>query len=193
VLLVVGQVDGDASITTGSPVVKTNEELLFAVRAANPDAYIIFKPHPDVTSGNRSGQVSQNCMAKCVDQIVTDLPLTSLYPHVEQLHTMTSLSGFEALIHNINVHCWGQPFYSGWGLTTDHYPQPRRQRKRTLAELYFIALVEYPVYIDWGTKLRTKPEWLITQLAKQKQLPLNKQSRKQRILTKLKHLAELLF
>ena len=62
-------------------------------------------------------------------QPVLDLGLTSLYPHVDELHTMTSLSGFEALVQGVKVTTWGQPFYSGWGLTEDIHPAERRQRK----------------------------------------------------------------
>lgn len=44
-VLVVGQVDGDASILTGSPTIRSNEQLLWAVRAAKPEAHILYKPH----------------------------------------------------------------------------------------------------------------------------------------------------
>ncbi|MBU3003369.1 capsular polysaccharide biosynthesis protein [Paraglaciecola arctica] len=176
VILVVGQVDGDASITTGSPHIKSNEALLNAVREANPESHIIYKPHPDVVSGNRSGSVSKLCLQKCVDSIVTDFPLTSLYSKIDELHTMTSLSGFEALIHNVKVHTWGQPFYAGWGLTTDHYPPPRRETQRSLLELVYVALIEYPLYIDWQTGLWTSPEILISKLSNIKNASIKKRS-----------------
>ncbi|WP_438404978.1 capsular polysaccharide export protein, LipB/KpsS family, partial [Aeromonas hydrophila] len=66
-VLVVGQVDGDASILCGSPVIRSNEQLLWAVRAAKPQAHILFKPHPDVVCGNREGTISASCLAECVD------------------------------------------------------------------------------------------------------------------------------
>nr|WP_273542763.1 hypothetical protein [Aeromonas caviae] len=90
--------DGDASILTGSPTIRSNEQLLWAVRAAKPEAHILYKPHPDVVAGNRAGAISAACLAECVDSQVLDIGLTSLYPHVDELHTMTSLSGFEALV-----------------------------------------------------------------------------------------------
>ena len=40
-LLVVGQVNGGGSTVTGSPVIQNNEQLLWAVRKAYPDAWII--------------------------------------------------------------------------------------------------------------------------------------------------------
>ncbi|WP_333852338.1 capsular polysaccharide biosynthesis protein [Leclercia sp.] len=191
-VLVVGQVDGDASILTGSPVIRSNEQLLWAVRAARPEAHILFKPHPDVVAGNRAGAISAECLASCVDSQVLDLGLTSLYPHVDELHTMTSLSGFEALVQGVKVTTWGQPFYSGWGLTEDIHPAERRQRTLPLAALVYLTLVAYPRYIDWQSGLWMSPEQLIRQLAVQGNSSSQKASRWQRWQLKLSYLAQTL-
>ena len=191
IILIVGQVDGDASIITGSPYIKSNEALLIAVREANPQAYIIYKPHPDVVSGNRDGIISEACLTSCADMIVTDLPLISLYPAIDELHTMTSLSGFEALVQNVNVHTWGQPFYAGWGLTVDRYPLSRRKVKRSLQELVYIALIEYPLYIDWDTGLWINPELLISKIAKVKKVDFKKPSFFARYKIKLNYFMEM--
>lgn len=192
-VLVVGQVDGDASILTGSPTIRSNEQLLWAVRAAKPEAHIIYKPHPDVVAGNRAGAISAACLAECVDSQVLDIGLTSLYPHVDELHTMTSLSGFEALAQGVKVTTWGQPFYSGWGLTTDAHPPARRQRNLPLAALVYLTLVAYPLYIDWQTGLWISPEQLIRQLAQQGHSSTQKSSRWQRLQIKLSYLAQTLW
>ena len=189
-LLVVGQVDGDASILTGSPKIRSNEQLLWAVRAARPEAHILFKPHPDVVAGNRTGAISAECLAACVDSQVLDIGLTSLYPHVDELHTMTSLSGFEALVQGVKVTTWGQPFYSGWGLTDDIHPAERRQRNLSLAALVYTTLVAYPRYIDWQSGLWMSPEQLIHQLAQQGNYSGQKSSRWQRWQIKLSYLAQ---
>lgn len=191
-VLVVGQVDGDASILTGSPVIRSNEALLWAVRDARPEAHILFKPHPDVVAGNRAGAISAECLASCVDSQVLDLGLTSLYPHVDELHTMTSLSGFEALVQGGKVTTWGQPFYSGWGLTEDRHPAPRRQRPLSLAALVYLTLVAYPRYIDWQSGLWMSPEQLIRQLAAQGHSSSQKASRWQRWQLKLSYLVQTL-
>ncbi|MFM4950019.1 MULTISPECIES: capsular polysaccharide biosynthesis protein [Aeromonas] len=192
-VLVVGQVDGDASILTGSPTIRSNEQLLWAVRAAKPEAHIIYKPHPDVVAGNRAGAISAACLAECVDSQVLDIGLTSLYPHVDELHTMTSLSGFEALVQGVKVTTWGQPFYSGWGLTTDAHPPARRQRTLPLAALVYLTLVAYPLYIDWQTGLWISPEQLIRQLAQQGHSSARKAGRWQRWQLKLSYLTQTLW
>ena len=58
-ILVPGQVESDASIATGSPHITTNSGLS-AVRSAHPDAFIIYKAHPDVLSGARIGKLDTN-------------------------------------------------------------------------------------------------------------------------------------
>ncbi len=191
-VLVVGQVDGDASILTGSPTIRSNEQLLWAVRAAKPEAHILYKPHPDVVAGNRAGAISTACLTECVDSQVLDISLTSLYPYVDELHTMTSLSGFEALVQGVKVTTWGQPFYSGWGLTTDAHPPARRQRQIPLAALVYLTLAAYPLYIDWQSGLWISPEQLIHQLAAQGQSSTSKSSRWQRWQIKLSYLMQTL-
>ncbi|MBT1445359.1 capsular polysaccharide biosynthesis protein [Shewanella sp. JM162201] len=191
-VLVVGQVDGDASTLTGSPVIKSNEELLWAVRKDNPDAWVIYKPHPDVVAGNREGKLTPECVAACVDEYVTDVTLADLYPHIDELHTMTSLSGFEALLRGVSVVTWGQPFYAGWGLTADRYPASDRLRPLSLEALVFITLVKYPIYIDWGSGLYARPEWMIEKFAGQKASAVQQQSRWNRWQLKLGYLLEAL-
>lgn len=168
VLLVPGQVESDASIKLGSPVLKTNLALLQAVRAANPDAYIVYKPHPDVLAGLRkAGDADKGETASYYcDEMVTDQDIATLLEQVDEVHTLTSLAGFEALLRGKVVTCYGQPFYSGWGLTHDIYPNPRRGVQRSLPELIAAALIRYPTYLNWDTGYYSTPEQTIESLAK---------------------------
>ncbi len=147
VLLVPGQVEDDASIMLGSPKVSTNQGLLETVRHNNPDAYIIYKPHPDVVAGNRKGAVDPDALAWLADLSVPDFNIIDCILAVDEVHTMTSLAGFEALLHGRTVHCYGGPFYAGWGLTHDHFPLPHRTRRVSLDALVYAAMLEYPRYV----------------------------------------------
>lgn len=151
-ILVVGQVEDDASIRTGSPEIFTNLALLQAVRAANPQAYIVYKPHPDVVSGNREGDILPELAVKFADQIVNEANVLDCINAVDELHTITSLAGFEALLRGKKVHCYGLPFYAGWGLTTDKLSIVRRTRKLSLLELIAGTLIYYPQYVNPHTK-----------------------------------------
>ena len=147
-ILVPGQVEDDASIRFGTTQIQTNLALLQAVRQSNPDAYIVYKPHPDVLSGNRIGHIPVEQVLNYADKLVENANISICIDAVDEIHTMTSLAGFEGLVRGKKVMCYGQPFYAGWGLTQDMVGAPsRRQQKRTRAELVAATLIRYPVYV----------------------------------------------
>ncbi|WP_068110274.1 capsular polysaccharide biosynthesis protein [Tropicimonas marinistellae] len=148
-ILVPGQVEDDASITLGCGEIRTNLGLLGAARAANPDATILYKPHPDVEAGLRPGAVPQAEVEALADMVVTGAHPAVLLEAVDAVWTLTSLLGFEALLRGRPVTCLGAPFYAGWGLTDDLGPVPaRRQARPSLAALVHAALIAYPRYRD---------------------------------------------
>lgn len=164
-ILVVGQVEDDASIKHGAGAVRTNLGLLQAVRAAAPDAFMIWKPHPDVQTGYRPGYLPRRKAAELADLVLSQGDIRPLFAQVDELHTMTSLAGFEALLRGVPVTCWGRPFYAGWGLTTDREPCERRIRRLTLDELVAASLILYPRYQDPLTGLPCTPELLLERLS----------------------------
>ena len=163
-ILCPGQVEDDASIMLGCKDVRTDEGLLRAAREANPDAFIIYKPHPDVLSGNRKGGVVRETALTICDHIEEEATLAACLDVADEVHTMTSLVGFEALLRGKRVVVHGQPFYSGWGLTEDHNPHPRRTKTLTLDELCVGVLLRYPRYLNRHTGRFTTPEVVIEQL-----------------------------
>jgi len=164
VILVPGQVEHDAAIRLATPGINTNIGLLRAVRECRPDAHIIYKPHPDVVARlRRRGRNENNAKSWC-DEIVTDADMASLLAEVDEVHTLTSLSGFEALLRKKPVTCYGQPFYSGWGLTADRHPIARRTRALKLDELVAGALILYPTYVSRVTGYFTTPERAVEEL-----------------------------
>lgn len=147
IVLVPGQVESDASIVHGAPGIRTNLALLQAARAAAPDAYLVYKPHPDVVAGLRARGAAEDQARQWCDEIVADAPMAPLIEQVDAVHTLTSLAGFEALLRGKPVTCHGQPFYAGWGLTDDRQPVARRTRRLTLDQLVAGALIKYPTYL----------------------------------------------
>ncbi|OED44257.1 hypothetical protein ACH42_08085 [Endozoicomonas sp. (ex Bugula neritina AB1)] len=169
-ILITGQVDNDASLKWGSPVIRSNLELLKAVRKFAPEAYIAYKPHPDVLMAGRAGYVPDSEALQWVNRIVTDGDIYDCIDQCDELHVMTSLAGFEALVWGKVVHCWGMPFYAGWQLTGDHMSCERRKAVRSIEELIFFAHHYYPRYINWVTRRFTTPERLIVSLKTRQQV-----------------------
>lgn len=151
VILIPAQVEDDASMILGGFGLSTLD-LLKEVRSKNQDAYIIFKPHPDVLSGNRVGLKDETLILEFCDEIVKDFSIDSAIKIADEIHTITSTSGFDALLRAKKVFTYGMPFYAGWGLTKDKYRCERRTRKLSLEELVAGALIIYPRYINPKTK-----------------------------------------
>lgn len=167
-LLVVGQVADDASIKSGCYTLRDNLSLLKEVRRLNPEAFIIYKPHPDVVSKNRKGAISLATCFQYADQVITDFSISSCIEQVEQVHTLTSLAGFEALIAGKEVYCYGVPFYSGWGLTHDiNYPEEVKKRRScqlSLETLVLTTLILYPLYLHPISNNYTSLSQILTSL-----------------------------
>lgn len=165
-LLVPGQVEDDASILAGSPDIQSNAALLRRARLANPDALILWKPHPDVEAGLRKGAVdtpgdqADLCLDRC--------DMGALLREVDEVWTMTSLTGFEALLRGCRVTTLGVPFYAGWGLTRDLGPVPARRLsgpRPSLEALVHAALIDYPRYFDPVTGTACPVEVVVDRLA----------------------------
>ncbi len=150
VVLVVGQVESDASLAWGAPGVRANLELLRRVREACPDAHVLYKPHPDVVAGLRKLGAGEQSAGELCDELVGEVAMGELLGALgerDEVHVMTSLAGFEALLRGVPVVCHGQPFYAGWGLTRDMLPHPRRTRRLGLDQLVAATLLLYPLYL----------------------------------------------
>lgn len=168
IILVPGQVEDDASIRLGCPATKTNLGLLQAVRAAHPDAFIVYKPHPDVVSRNRKGRMALKDALAFADHVETEVSVVSCIEACDVVHTMTSLTGFDALLRGKRVVVHGLPFYAGWGLTEDVLADAavfqRRQRRLSLDELVVGVLLRYPIYWDWDLKGYTTCEAVLNRI-----------------------------
>lgn len=164
VILVPGQVESDASLRYGAPRIRSNIGLLQAVRQGNPEAHLVYKPHPDVMAGLRAMGAGED-EARCwCDEVVSDAAMGDLLMAVDEVHVLTSLAGFEALLRRKSVTCYGQPFYAGWGLTQDIVPNRSRGRRLALDELVAAALILYPLYLSRASKQLITPERALDEL-----------------------------
>ena len=158
VVLVIGQTDGDASVVRGRGVVQTNTELLQVVRQKRAEAYVVYLEHPDVADGNRPGRVDPAVLKACADEVFTGIPAAALLGSAHEVHVLTSLTGFEALLRGVPVVTYGRPFYAGWGLTEDVLAFPRRASSLSLDGLVAGTLILYSTYWDWFSGQFCRPE-----------------------------------
>ena len=176
VVLVIGQVESDASIQYGAPGIRSNRALLAAVREAEPEAYLVYKPHPDVVAGLCRAGVGEDDAFELCDEVLPHGSIQQLFTQIDALHVLTSLAGFEALLRGVEVHCWGMPFYAGWGLTQDRECCSRRQRTLSLDELVHAALIDYPRYVSRDSGWFITPEQAIDDLVAWRAAPAQRRT-----------------
>lgn len=165
-VLAIGQVDDDLSVRLGGAGVDGNLDFLKRVRRAEPDAWIVYRPHPDVQAGHRKGHLPDAVVLAHADVIDSGAPLMELVQAVDELHVLSSLTGFEALMRGRSVTVHGLPFYAGWGLTRDlAKSSARRGRKLSVDQLVAAALILYPRYLDPVTRLPCGPEIMVDRMA----------------------------
>ncbi len=146
-VVVLGQVDDDMSIRLGNPDRWSMIELIRLAKLENPDADILYRPHPDIYQGYQTSKFRKRAVEKICELASPEIPLSEFLDTVDHVYTITSLSGLEALLKGKKVTVVGAAFYAGWGLTDDRIKFPRRTAKRTLLELYAGVYLKYPRYL----------------------------------------------
>ena len=141
-----------------------NRDLLLAARTANPAAVILYKPHPDVEAGLRIGAVPD--AGDIADAVLSRTDPIAALDAVDEVWTITSTLGFEALLRGKRVTCLGTPFYAGWGLTDDRAaPIARRVARPDITALAHAVLIDYPRYFDPKTGLPCPVEVVVDRLS----------------------------
>jgi capsular polysaccharide export protein len=164
-VLVLDQLVGDASVPGGLAHPGSFDRMLQAARLEFPGLPVVLKSHPDTALRGRRSHFDAARVPRVVSVTEACDP-APLLTGAEAVYTVTSLGGFEALLHGRPVRTFGMPFYAGWGLTGDDLAAPPRRGAATLEALVHAALVDYPRYLDPTTGTPTTVEATIARLAR---------------------------
>ena len=159
-VLVVDQTWGDIAISAGRAEPENFERMLDAALEENPGADIILKVHPDIFTHGKKGyfDVARLRDKPRVHIIAQSCHAVRLVAEAQAVYTVTSQMGFDALLWNRPVRCFGMPFYAGWGLTEDEMPPPERRQSVSLEQLVHGALIAGPRYVDPASGARWEVE-----------------------------------
>ena len=146
-VLVVDQTMGDASIAGGMANVASFATMLAAAREENPDAEILVKTHPEVSSGRKKGYLSK-VSGPGIRLFYEAVNPWCLFDAVDRVYVVSSQLGFEALMADLPVTCFGMPYYAGWGLTDDRVACQRRMARPTLEQLFAALYFDYARYVS---------------------------------------------
>jgi len=165
-VLVVDQTFGDRSVALGLADAASFRIMLDAALDENPGAEVVVKVHPDVFTRGRRGWLDlAGPQRERVTVIGSDCHAAGLIAGAQAVYAVTSLMGFEALLWDKPVRCFGMPFYAGWGLTEDELPPPFQRRPVPLEALVHAALVGCSRYVDPASGARWRAEDAIAHVA----------------------------
>ena len=145
-VLVIDQVYGDKSIEFGMATDDNSfKVMLDAAIKENKDADIYIKTHPVVSKGhfNKLGKKDNiHVLSEAINPI-------TLLQQMDKVYVVSSQMGFEAVLCGCEVHCFGMPFYAGWGITIDYIECSRRRKRRLVEEIFYVAYVMATVYVSY--------------------------------------------
>ncbi len=147
-ILVVDQTADDASIVGALADADSFRIMLEAAIDRVGRDGVFVKLHPETISGRKPGHLPRLARENGVRVVEPDFASWSVIAASREVFTVSSQLGFEALLAEIPVTCFGMPFYAGWGLTTDRLACPRRTARPALAALSATVLLRYTRYLD---------------------------------------------
>lgn len=164
-ILVIDQTLNDASISQGNADQNSFDEMLKEAISTAGAARVYVKEHPNVFASRGKGYFKIPQLKKLGVNIIT-APVNSveLMQSFRNVYVVTSGTGFEALMCGCSVTCFGEPFYSGYGLTTDRKntaASKRRDRMKSKATIDMLAAAvfyRYSIFIDPKTCRICSPE-----------------------------------
>lgn len=163
IILITGQVSDDMSLIKGGIMISDCRTLTEKVRQENPDAFIIYKHHPDVIVNNRKGYISSHILRKYVDVILKDINIVDVIQISDEVHTITSLAGFEALLHGKKVVHYGLPFYGGYGFT-ENKSSIHTRKMIDFDTFCYVTFFLYPRYAVPNVGIALTPEVIVKTL-----------------------------
>ncbi|MBQ8706683.1 MAG: hypothetical protein IJ523_01180 [Succinivibrionaceae bacterium] len=154
-VLLIDQTRDDASISLGNASARTFERMLREAIDKFGKENVFVREHPNVTSGLAKGYFSKDDLQKAgVNVITAHMASIDLLLKFSEVYVVTSGTGFEALMCGCRVTCFGEPFYSGYGLTVDMQTSVRARRmdtmkrKATLQLLVAAVFCRYSIFVN---------------------------------------------
>ena len=149
VVLVLDQRKGDQSILAAGASESNFKRMLNDAINENPSALILVKTHLDAISGGFQGYYSSySPEADNIRILRENINPISLLNAIDKVYAVSSQMGMEALMCGKEVFCYASPIYSGWGLTTDRGHPRKRDKERSLLEIFFVMYVKHMHYYD---------------------------------------------
>lgn len=160
-IIIVDQALNDQSVVLSKADKRVFELMLRCALKITPHVFI--KIHPEQLVGRRKGYynvVDDNEYQVYITKekfptltlIGESVNPIELLEQFDEVWTVSSQLGFEALMLGKKVVCFGAPFYSGYGLTHDMVNHKvfefRKEYKRTIEDIFYTTYIRYSHYFN---------------------------------------------
>ena len=139
----------ERSLTASGATQSTFDTMLERALSDYPDAKIVIKTHPENKQGGRAGYYErQNRNDDRITVFDSSIDSWTLLQDAQDVYTVSSQLGFEAIILGKKPRVFGGPFYAGWGLSHDEREFPRRTRVLSKEQPFAAAMILYPKWYN---------------------------------------------
>lgn len=109
-------------------------------------AFFLLQP-PSVLQGKKKGYLKKFALENGIQIISEQVSTFSILAQADEVYTVSARIGFDAVLLGKTVHCYGMPFYAGWGLTKDKIACARRNIKVKKEELFAALCLFFTRYL----------------------------------------------
>ena len=164
-ILVMDQTSGDMSIELGQCAKYSFKDMLRHA-LSEKDAHVFLKLHPETVQGVKEANFDFKTLRDLsnLTLITENCNAMHLIKQVDEVYVMTSGAGLEALMAGKAVTCFGVPFYSGWGLTTDMQSFNNPRVKRRLEDIVAAVFLKQTLWYDLETREECSAEKSLSRL-----------------------------
>lgn len=150
-ILVVDQCQDDPAVPGGLATAASFEAMLREALGRHENCDILLLQPAEASA--RGPFLTPDKLAPALEagqirRVGADVDPFALIEAVDEVFVVSAPLGVDALLAGKRVHCFGVPFYSGWGLTEDRAPLERRARKRGLEDVFHAAYILHARYYD---------------------------------------------
>jgi capsular polysaccharide export protein len=157
--IVIGQVSNDLSLIYASSRYNSTSELAIDLANKNPETNYCYRIHPqELINFKFNHYIPRNLKILYGNSFLQDVA------PFKKVHTICSLSGFEAALLGKEVHTYGMPFYAGWGFTTDHEMSFLKTKRTKTLSLKEVLIGAYFIYQKISNKNPEKVDFDLLEL-----------------------------
>lgn len=125
----------------------TFKQMVLDAKEQHPGAAFFLLQPPSVLQGKKKGYLKKFALENGVQVISEQVSSFSILAQADEVYTVSAKIGIDAVLLGKTVHCYGLPYYGGWGLTKDKIACPRRNVKVRREDLFAALCLFFTRYL----------------------------------------------